>query len=47
MSQLYAFQNDIKLKGDSYTVFVENKEGRMVADVFMKVQKEDLTLESL
>ena len=46
-SQLYAFENDIKLKGDSYTVFVENKEGRMVADVFMEVQKEDLTLESL
>lgn len=45
--QLYAFENDIKLKGDSYTVFVENKEGRMVADLFMEVQKGDLTLESL
>ena len=42
--QLHAFENDIKLKGDSYTIFVENKEGRMVADVFMEVQKEELAV---
>lgn len=45
--QLHAFENDIKLKGDSYTVFVQNKEGKMVADVFMEVQKEDLAVEGL
>jgi len=45
--QLHAFENDIKLKGNSYTVFVENKEGIMVADVFMEVQKEDATFEDI
>lgn len=44
---LYAFENDINLKGDSYTVLVDNKEGKMVADVFMEVQKEGLALENL
>jgi hypothetical protein len=38
--QLHAFENDIKLKGDSYTVFVDNKNGQMVADVFMEMDKE-------
>lgn len=35
---LYAFENDIPLKGDSYTVFVENDEENdiMTADVFME-----------
>ena len=37
--QLYAFENDIKLKGDSYTVFVDNKDGKMIADVFMEIDK--------
>lgn len=45
--QLHAFENDIKLKGDSYTVFVDNKEDKMVADVFMEVQKGDLAVEGL
>lgn len=35
---LYAFENDIKLKGDSYTVFIDNKEENddIIADVFME-----------
>lgn len=35
---LYAFENDIKLKGDSYTVFIDNKEENddITADVFME-----------
>lgn len=37
--QLYAFENDIKLKGDSYTVLVENKDNKIIADVFMQVDK--------
>jgi hypothetical protein len=45
--QLYAFENDIKLKGNSYTVFVENKDGKMVADVFMEIQKEESSLEGV
>lgn len=45
--ELYAFENDINLKGDAYTVFVDNKDYKLVADVFMEVQKEDLTFESL
>jgi effector-binding domain-containing protein len=44
---VYAFENDIKLKGDNYTVFVENKEGKVIADVFMEVQKEALMLEGV
>ena len=36
--QLHAFENDIKLQGDSYTVFVDKKEdNNMVADVFMPI----------
>jgi len=45
--QLYAFENDIKLKGDSYTVFVENKDSKMITDVFMEIDKGGLTVESL
>lgn len=45
--QLYAFENDIKLKGDTYTVFVENKDSKMIADVFMEIDKGGLTVESL
>ncbi len=45
--QLHAFENDIKLKGDSYTVYVENKDGKVVADVFMEVQKEALASDGL
>ncbi|TDT57227.1 hypothetical protein [Fonticella tunisiensis] len=45
--QLHAFENDIKLKGDSYTVFVDKNGNKIVADVFMEVQKEDLALEGI
>lgn len=37
----------MKLKGDSYTVFVESKDEKMVADVFMEVQKEESALEGI
>lgn len=36
---LYAFENDIKLKGDSYTVFADKKDDSIVADVFMEIKK--------
>lgn len=45
--QLHAFENDIKLKGDSYTVYVENRDGKVVADVFMEVKKEALASDGL
>lgn len=45
--QLHAFEKDIKLKGDNYTVFVENKDGKVVADVFMEVEKEALASDGL
>ncbi|ADL50512.1 hypothetical protein [Clostridium cellulovorans] len=45
--QLHAFENDIKLKGDSYTVFVDQKEDNMVADVFMETVAGGEELESL
>lgn len=38
--QLFAFENNRKLKGDSYTVLLENKDGDIKADVFME---EDLS----
>lgn len=36
---VHGFENDIKLKGDSYTVFVNKKEDVMVADIFMPLEK--------
>ena len=33
-----AFEEDIPLKGDSYTVFVANNDGEMIADVFMECE---------
>ena len=45
--QLYAFENNIKLKGDNYTVFVESKDDKMIADVFMEIDKGGLTVEGL
>ncbi len=33
---LTAFEEDIPLKGDSYTVFVDNQDGIITADVFME-----------
>ncbi len=39
---LYAFENDIRLKGGSYTIFVDQneEEGTMTADVFMEKEHE-------
>ncbi|MFL1470936.1 hypothetical protein [Paraclostridium bifermentans] len=45
--ELYAFENDINIKGDTYTVFVDDKNNKLVADIFMEVQKEEVTFESL
>lgn len=36
---VYAFENNIKLKGDSYTVFVKHEDENLVADVFMETVK--------
>ena len=36
---LFAFENDMKLKGDSYTVFVDKNEEGIVADVFMELKQ--------
>lgn len=33
---LTAYEEDIKLKGDSYTVFVDLKEDNIIADIFME-----------
>ena len=44
---VYAFENDIKLKGDSYTVFVKQEEENIVADVFMETVKGGELLECL
>jgi hypothetical protein len=37
---LHAFENDIKLKGDSFTVFVNKEEDILTADIFMETQRE-------
>jgi len=35
---VHAFENDIQLKGETYTVFVEqNDDGRILADVFAEI----------
>lgn len=44
---LFAFENDLKLKGDSYTVFVDKKETSIVADVFMEMKKGGNELEGI
>ncbi|WP_195428712.1 hypothetical protein [Clostridium sp. D46t1_190503_E9] len=44
---VYAFENDIRLKGDSYTVFVKQEEENIVADVFMECLKGGDLLESI
>lgn len=44
---VYAFENDIKLKGDSYTVFVKKEEENIVADVFMEYMKGGGLLEGI
>lgn len=44
---VYAFENDIKLKGDSYTIFVKQEEENIVADVFMECLKGGDLLESI
>lgn len=44
---VYAFENDITLKGDSYTVFVKQEQENIVADVFMETVKGGELLESL
>lgn len=38
---LHAFENDIKLLGDNYTIFVERNESNIVADIFMQTQVEE------
>ena len=44
---VYAFENDIKLKGDSYTVFVKKEEENITADIFMECLKGGDLLESI
>jgi hypothetical protein len=44
---LYAFEKDIKLKGDSYTVFVNKDEDNIVADVFMELQNGGQSIEGI
>lgn len=36
---LFAFENNITLKGDSYTIFVNKNEEELVADVFMELKE--------
>ena len=37
---VYAYENDMKLQGNSYTVFVDRKEdGNIVADIFMPIKR--------
>lgn len=44
---VYAFENDIKLKGDSYTAFVKKEEENIVTDIFMECLKGGDLLESI
>ena len=38
---LFAYENDIKLTGESYIVLIENKDNVILGDVFMPIKKED------
>jgi hypothetical protein len=33
---LKAFEEDIPLKGDSYTIFIDQQDDQIIADVFME-----------
>lgn len=44
---LYAFEKDIKLKGDSYTVFVNKYEDEIVADIFMELENGGQAIEGI
>lgn len=44
---LHAFENDIKLKGSSYTIFVNKEENEIVADVFMELDRGGVTIEGI
>ena len=44
---LYAFENNIKLKGDSYTVWVNKKDADIVADIFMELKEGVNELEAI
>lgn len=44
---LHAFENDIKLKGDSYTVFVNKDEDKIMADVFMELAGGGIAVEGI
>ena len=35
---VYAFENDIRLKGETYTVFIEQSESGILADVFAEAE---------
>ncbi len=35
---LYAYENDLELTGESYTIVLEQNEKRMLADIFMPVK---------
>lgn len=38
---LHAYENDIKLTGESYIVLIENKDNVILADIFMPIKNED------
>ena len=38
---LTAFEEDIKLKGDSYTIFVNQIDDNIVADIFMEREQDE------
>jgi hypothetical protein len=44
---LHAFENNMKLRGDSYTVFVSQKEDMLMADIFMQKLKGGQEIEVL
>lgn len=44
---VYAFENDIRLKGDSYTVFVNKESKNIVVDIFMECLRGESLLESI
>jgi hypothetical protein len=36
--QLFAYENDLELTGESYIIFIKQEENNLLADVFMPVK---------
>jgi hypothetical protein len=43
--QVFAYENDIELTGETYMILIEQKENKLLADVFMPIKSAEQILE--